>query len=126
MTASDETRKPEPNGADPLQAALTSLRRILAEERSHLEDGRIDRLDRFAREKQQILSGLERLKPDAGEEMASASNSSEIREIAALLEENRKLLAVRISAIGELTATISNAIRDAESDGTYEANGYNF
>ncbi len=103
---------------------LQNLKDILMEEREHLSTGKMDRLESFARKKMQALAQINMfVSNDSSHELAKA-NEEELRAIDGLLRENMKKLNFRIAAIGEITETIRTAVKDAESDGTYQPGSF--
>ena len=106
---------------DSLRQTLASLRIVLSKERTHLNAGRIDLLEQFAREKLQILANLGRITRAEHVTDELRNYREDVEQINIFLKENQGLLKFRMDAISEISTTIKDAVVDAESDGTYEA-----
>lgn len=103
---------------------LHNLKLVLEEEQAHMDSGRIDNLEVYARKKMQALAQINLFtKNDNANDLIKA-NEAQLREISELLRDNMKKLNFRIDAIGEITEKINLAVEEAESDGTYEPGNY--
>lgn len=76
--------------------------------------------DQSTRKKLQLVSLINRTSGQAGSVVLPLDLQRRIEVALELLAENEKALKTQIQAIEEVTNTISDAIRDAESDGTYD------
>ena len=103
-----------------LDSILSELHNVLGSEKVHLNSGRMDLLESFAREKLQILANLDRFSRNNQNSSEFRNNRTKIEHAGKLLQENLEILKLRINAIGEITKTIEDAVTEAESDGTYE------
>lgn len=106
---------------DTLRETLAGLHTVLDKERIHLNSGRMDLLEQFAREKLHYLANLNRITRAEHISDELRNCREDIEQINAFLIENRDLLKFRMDAISEISTTIRDAVVDAESDGTYEA-----
>ena len=110
--------------ASPLRSLLGELRQILDNEETELASGRTDSLEIFAREKLRVLVSLNRITNDNTPAAIPEEAQMELQETRQRLDENMQTLKFRMSAIGEIANTIETAIKDADSDGTYEAGSF--
>lgn len=110
---------PEPPGR--LVRTVAKLREIVDSEIAHLKFGRVDLLEKFAKEKMSVLGELNAAMAERPVGEVAADNRDSLREIERLLSESARALKLRMDAINEITDTIESAIHEAESDGTYEA-----
>ncbi len=110
---------PSPVSSELTQAALSRLEKVLDQENEALAAFNSRHLAEFSRIKTQTLLELQRsavaLDPD--------NAPPELRQLFTTLQQklelNRWLLLLHLEAAREVTAVITSAIREAESDGTY-------
>lgn len=107
-----------------LQPLLDELLDLLEQEREHLNSGKIDMLELFAKKKMQSLAQLNLFIRKGNTRYTTRLYARELRKIDELLKDNVKKLQFRIKAIGEIAETIENAVSEADSDGTYQAGNY--
>jgi flagellar biosynthesis/type III secretory pathway chaperone len=107
-----------------LQPLLDGLLDLLEQEREHLNSGKIDKLELFAKKKMQSLAQLNLFIRKGNTRYTTRLYSRELRKIDELLTENVRKLQFRIKAIGEIAETIESAVSEADSDGTYQAGNY--
>lgn len=105
--------------ASDVESVVNALLRLLDREEAELDESRFQQLGRFAKEKHMLLMRLETAGRGPG--ARTTSNSELIKHLAVRLDQNMRRLKVRMEAIQELTSTIEQATRKAESDGTYAA-----
>ncbi len=106
--------------ADPLLSLLGNLREVLDSEEQALASGRTDSLETYAREKLRILVNLNRITSEETSSTMLEHARTELQETRRRLDDNMRTLKFRIGAIGEIADTIESAVREADSDGTYE------
>lgn len=129
MTATVESQESETGTPDSqklsgqvsLREILAGLHAVLDNERNHLNSGRMDLLEQFAREKLQFLANLNRITLSKYREEEVRNCQREMEKVNSFLKENLAILKFRMDAISEISKTIKDAVVDAESDGTYEA-----
>lgn len=104
-----------------MEPMLQSLITLLIEEQEHLNAGKVDTFEVFAKKKMQALAQLNVLTKKGNTQNLARIYERELRQIEELLKENTKKLKFRMKAIGEITDMIESAVSLAESDGTYQA-----
>jgi flagellar biosynthesis/type III secretory pathway chaperone len=98
---------------------LARLNSVIAEETAALNQRQIGELQAFTVKKNQLLFELTRaLKSQSFDELDHGS-ASQLKELRWRLEANQKLLGTHLDAAREVSQTIIEAIRQADSDGTY-------
>jgi len=100
---------------------LKNLIALVQEEMEVLDHGKQDVLQELATKKMRLLTQLQSVSKGAHLEQVSAGNRFEINKLKGFLVNNVQMLDLRIKAINELAGTIENAVRENESDGTYNA-----
>ena len=108
-----------PNSLESLQVAISSLMRLLSEEEAELQSGNLRFLEKFAREKMQLLRQLSHLSEPNQTNWLQSAAAVEINRLKQMLDNNARLLTVKMDAINEVAESINSATRNAESDGTY-------
>ncbi len=101
------------------KAALYRLGKTLDEENAALTAFDSRNLAEFSRIKTQTLLELQRSASAMNGEPSAPGLSQILETLRQKLELNRWLLLLHLEAAREVTAVITSAIRDAESDGTY-------
>lgn len=104
-------------GLDEIVEALCAL---LDRERDALNAGRYEPLAKFAAEKHHLLAQFDRHVKAQPSDNNDPRQDERIARLRSALDANMQLLKFRIDAINELAATIEQATRLAESDGTYD------
>lgn len=105
-----------------LSKAVDRLEAVLTAETGALASGTPIDLDEIAARKNQSLlefSRLSRRMPPRGE--TEPAFGDRLKQLARLLEENRRTLELHVTASHEVSEMISRSLTDAESDGTYSA-----
>ena len=110
---------PSPVLSELTQAALSRLEKVLDQENEALAAFDSRNLGEFSRVKTQSLLELQRSSAGLGKDNAPPELRQFLRTLQQKLELNRWLLLLHLEAAREITAVITSAIREAESDGTY-------
>ena len=110
---------PSPVLSELTQAALFRLEKVLDQENEALAAFDSRDLGEFSRIKTQSLLELQRSTAALGQDNAPPELRQLLRTLQQKLELNRWLLQLHLDAAREVTAVITSAIREAESDGTY-------
>lgn len=108
--------------ASHLSQVVANLTRLLDYEHGLLAANDYAKLDSVVADKHRIMNQLVALTPGQGQ-VASAAMEAELGGLKSRLERNMKALKIRSGAISELAGTIEEAMRSAQSDGTYGPNG---
>ena len=103
---------------------LQKLNQTLQNEMTYLESGRQEKLEKFAKEKMQLFSQLNTIRNANTSYELTDMNKTTLEKLDSLLQLNMEKLQFRIRAIDEIANTIEAAVRDGESDGTYEAGNF--
>lgn len=106
-----------------LSQVVANLTRLLDYEHSLLAANDYAKLDSVVADKHRIMNQLVALSPGQGQ-VASPALEAELGGLKSRLERNMKALKIRSGAISELAGTIEEAMRSAQSDGTYGPNGF--
>ena len=116
-----QMRPDDPAAAPPVEKAIARLEDVLDQETTALRArGAID-LKSFNNRKSHGLLDLSRaLRVYEGTE-PDALLRARLSGLRQKLEENRRVLKIHLDAVRENAAVIADAIREAESDGTYTA-----
>jgi hypothetical protein len=117
--AVDEARSEEVRG---LLAAIQRLESVVEEETIALETGKKIDFDDFSTRKSRSMLEFVRLMRARIHLGGEAQVTEEIQKLRQKLERNRAVLERHYDAVREVAAVIVQAMRDAESDGTYSAN----
>ena len=106
-----------------LKNAAERLGELLDRETAALRERKKVDLDDLSDRKNQALLELTRIsrRLDGGE--IDAGLRSLLAELRRKLDENQSVLKLHLQAAGEVADILANAIRDAESDGTYSSVG---
>ncbi len=112
------TPAPSPQ-SQALSATLTRLESLLDEERAELSGGRFSRVPEFNMRKSQLLLELSRTVKAAAAISAGPDMEERVSALRRKLIDNRAVLGVHLEAAREVVAIITQAMQDAESDGTY-------
>ena len=114
-----------------LSQVVANLTRLLDYEHRLLAANDYDKLDSVVADKHRIMNQLVALTPGQGQrsgqgmgQTASGLLEAELGGLKSKLERNMKALKIRSGAISELAGTIEDAMRSAQSDGTYGPNGF--
>ena len=110
-----------------LSQVVANLTRLLDYEHRLLAANDYDKLDSVVADKHRIMNQLVALSPGPGQgpgQTAPGALEAELGGLKLKLERNMKALKIRSGAISELAGTIEDAMRSAQSDGTYGPNGF--
>ena len=124
MKAAPPYRPPGAGGeASGFDKVLSGLMSVLEVERQALEDTSRADFPGLTRQKLQLLMQLDRLAASNRTAGAPESVGEKLVEAKRRLDENARILKLRMDAIREVAELIAEDIRDAESDGTYSVSG---
>jgi len=98
---------------------LARLNSVIDEETTALNQRRIGELSTFTVKKNQLLFELTRALKALPADEAWRSHGLQLKELRWRLDANQKLLGIHLDAAREVSQTIIEAIRLADSDGTY-------
>lgn len=110
---------PPANPASSFGSILTRLNAVIAEETAMLNRRQSGELQAFTMRKNQLLFELTKALKSSPVEELHRLHAAQLQELQWRLEANRKLLATHLDAAKEVSQTIIEAIRQADSDGTY-------
>jgi flagellar biosynthesis/type III secretory pathway chaperone len=100
--------------------AIERVEQVVDQETYALKRHERGRLDEFMNRKSlgllELTRAMRSVGPSAGESLGPR-----LRALQAKLSENGALLKMNVEAVQEVSAVMSRAIRDGESDGTYSA-----
>ncbi|WP_075997059.1 hypothetical protein [Salaquimonas pukyongi] len=108
--------------ASHLSQVVANLTRLLDYEHRLLAENDYAKLDSVVADKHRIMNQLAALTPGPEQQKPQALEA-ELGDLRSRLERNMKALKIRSGAISELAGTIEDAMRSAQSDGTYGPNG---
>lgn len=110
---------PPSNPVSSFGSILARLNIVITEETAVLNRRQVGDLQAFTAKKNQLLFELTKaLKSTATEELQRLY-APQLQELRGRLDANKKLLAIHLEAAKEVSQTIIEAIRQADSDGTY-------
>ena len=112
--------QPDATVIETIQQIVDDLIDLLKQENAELKSISGAFTDQSTRKKLQLVSLINRTSVDAGDLVFPPHLQKKVEIALELLAENERALKTQIEAIEEVTNTISEAIRDAESDGTYD------
>lgn len=112
-----------PNNLESLQVAISRLIQLLGEEEVELKSGNLRFLEKFAREKMQLLRQLSHLSELNQINRLPSAITAEVKRLKNMLDNNARHLKVKMDAINEVADSINSATRNSESDGTYMVRG---
>ncbi len=121
------TKRPSGPAAPALAMALPiveRLRRTVAAENDDIARGRPVPYEAYSLQKNQGLLELNRLLPTLGRAGASGPLREALADLNAKLEMNRRALGVQLKASAAVAEIIARAIREGQSDGTYDARAW--
>jgi hypothetical protein len=120
---SQHRRSPIPASAALAMALpiVQRLRQTAAAENDDIARGGPVPYDAYSRRKNQGLLELARLLPALGPARAEGALGDALLELTETLEANRRALGVQLKASAAVAEIIARAIRDGQSDGTYDA-----
>lgn len=100
------------------------LRQTVAEETADIASGRPVAYEAYSLRKNQGLLELNRLLPALGQASAGEPLRTALADLNAKLEINRRALGLQLKASAAVTDIIARAIREGQSDGTYDARAW--
>jgi hypothetical protein len=100
------------------------LRQTVAAENEDIAQGRQVPYEAYSRRKNQGLLELNRLLPALERVGAASPLRDALADLNARLEINRRALGVQLKASAAVADIIARAIRDGQSDGTYDARAW--
>ena len=118
---------PAPGAAVQSSELLTMVRRleqVVDAETAALAENRVIDLAVYTRKKSQILLEVTRLTKMMKLPSADAELHNGLQSLKHSLDVNRSTLDLHLRAASQLTEVISDAVKAAESDGTYSASDY--
>jgi len=108
-----------PTRTTSFQNILARLNSVITEETAALNQRQIGELQAFTVKKNQLLFELTRALKTLSSDELNHSCAPQLKELRWRLEANQKLLGIHLDAAREVSQTIIEAIRQADSDGTY-------
>ena len=102
---------------------LTRLAQAVREENDHLSGRQSGDHRQFTERKTQLLRELMLAQRSCRGSLAAQVLKEPLQQIKQLLDRNQKLLSVHIKAVKDVSSIIVDALRRAESDGTYTRSG---
>jgi hypothetical protein len=106
-------------GSGALFSALVRLEEVVDQETAALKGHVAIDLKAFNDRKNQALLELSRALRQLQGAPPDAALTVQLGSLRSKLEVNRAVLKLHVEAVREISATLSDAIRDADSDGTY-------
>lgn len=106
-------------GAGAIVQAIQRLAVVVDQETAALRDLKAVDLNDFSNKKNQALLELDRAMRTRDGASADAAVQASLADLRAKLERNRRALKVHLEAVHEIVSILSDAIRAADSDGTY-------
>jgi hypothetical protein len=99
---------------------IVRLTAVIEEENRVLTEDREKSLESLIHKKSQLLLELLRVQKSLSDAPRSDLRR-QLEGLRAVMEANQRLLSIHLSAAREISETILDALRQNESDGTYEA-----
>lgn len=106
-------------GYSALNLVIAKLQRLLGEEKNQLVAGDLSSLQLVAGQKIQLFAQLNKFGQTGHLLNLDEETTAKIKNVKIELEENARLLKMRMDAISEITETISTAMTQADGDSTY-------
>lgn len=106
-------------GFSGLNLVIAKLQRLLGEEKNQLNVGDLSMLPTVAAQKIQLFAQLNKFTQTGQLVNLDEDTAIIVRNVKDQLQENARLLKLRMDAIGEITDTISAAMTEADGDNTY-------
>ena len=119
-------RRSEAAASAPAMAlpVVERLRKTVMAETDDIAQGRPVPYEAYCQRKNQSLLELIRLQPAIEREPVSESLRAALADLGAQLEINRRALGVQLKASIAVANIIARAIREGQSDGTYDARAW--
>lgn len=102
-----------------LDDIIMRLTAVIQEENRILAEDREKSLESLIQKKSQLLLELLRIQKTLGD-MPRTDLKGQLESLRAVMEANQRLLSIHLSAAREISETILEALRQNDSDGTYE------
>jgi hypothetical protein len=106
-----------------LDEALDRMAATLAQETALLRENRVVELTDFNHRKRQGLLEINRLLRNFAPGDVERVAPARICRLAALLDDNQRMLAHHLRAVEEIANLVARAMQEADSDGTYGRGG---
>lgn len=125
MTPSHRLPSPRPPALGQLNVqtafadVIARVEAVVDQETALLRENRAVQLAEFNMRKQQALLELNRVLRNVSQVDLKRLERDSVARLVRKLEENRQLLAHHLRAMDEISALVSRALQEAESDGTY-------
>lgn len=104
-----------------LHDLLSKLTALVEQELQELQIGRQEFLHEIANKKLRLLAQLESNWNETTETQLAPNTKVAVKKLKETLSNNLRKLELRMQAIDELSKAIQVAVREGESDGTYNA-----
>ncbi|MCW2274941.1 flagellar protein FlgN [Rhodoblastus acidophilus] len=102
---------------------IARVEAVIDQETALLRENRAVQLAEFNTRKQQTLLELNRVLRNVAHVDLKRLERDRVDRLVRKLEDNRQLLAYHLRAMDEISALVSRALQEAESDGTYGRGG---
>ncbi|MBL1406443.1 MAG: hypothetical protein COC00_010705 [Rhizobiales bacterium] len=106
-------------GYSALNLVIAKLQRLLGEEKTQLTAGDLSSLPTVAGQKIQLFAQLNKFSQTGHLLNVDDETTAKIKNVKIQLQDNARLLKLRMDAITEITDTISAAMTEADGDSTY-------
>ena len=123
MTQLPATTRHRSHTPTALDEAMDRMAAILEQETSLLRENRVGELTDFNHRKRQGLLEINRLLRNFSPGDAERVAPARICRLAALLDDNQRMLAHHLKAVDEIASLVARAMQEADSDGTYGRGG---
>ncbi|MGH1418903.1 MAG: hypothetical protein ACRBCJ_08610 [Hyphomicrobiaceae bacterium] len=98
---------------------ISELLQVLEIEHKSLNNVVDSDLGELGDRKLQLLAAFSRIKRDVANLSKSEELHRKLQELRTALDENQRTLEIHIRAVNDVADTISSAIKESDSDGTY-------
>lgn len=102
---------------------IARVEAVIDQETALLRENRVVQLAEFNTRKHQALLELNRILRNVAQADLKRLERDSVERLVRKLEENRQFLAHHLRAMDEISALVSRALQEAESDGTYGREG---
>ncbi|MCW2284640.1 hypothetical protein M2323_002527 [Rhodoblastus acidophilus] len=102
---------------------IARVEAVIDQETALLRENRVVQLAEFNTRKHQALLELNRVLRNVAQGDLKRLEHDGVERLVRKLEENRQFLAHHLRAMDEISALVSRALQEAESDGTYGREG---
>jgi hypothetical protein len=118
-TASPDQRSAQLSGNAALRSAAARLVQLLDRETAALRSRQPVDMDDLCDRKNQALLEMSRIGRKLEGDVVDPELRSLLADLRTKLDENRAVLQLHLQAVGEVADILTDAIRNADSDGTY-------